>query len=148
MTMLKILFAGEIKKAEHRMAGQDPICELQICKKNKTKEGDEPTFTWIRVTCWKPADFIVPRLVVGAFVTGCGDFSLRSYEKDGVKRQSAEVRCGSFDVEVGGHAEKGAGEQWPARPAAAPAQRAPAPSASSVNDDSPPFARSELEMMP
>ena len=148
MSMLKIIFSGEIKKVEHRQAGADSIIEFQICRKNSGKKDDPATFTWLRVTLWKPAEWQASKLVIGAFVSGVGDFQLRSY--DGQKRQSAEVRCSSFDVEVGGP-EKADGEKWPERPAAAaPAQRAPAAPASgggSSGDSEPPFMRSDLEWL-
>jgi hypothetical protein len=97
--MLRLQFSGEIRKCEHKTLGGKPMVELQICKKNYAKQGDEPSFTWIRVAVWEPKEF--QHFHEGGFVAGSGEFSMRSFlNKDGVKQQSAEVRCGSFDVET------------------------------------------------
>lgn len=98
--ILKLQFAGLINKVEIKQAGSKPLAEISICKKNYAKEGEEPTFTWIRVALWEPKEFQLSKLVKGAFIAGIGDFSMRSFEHNGVKKQSAEVRCGSFDVEI------------------------------------------------
>lgn len=100
MTIYRLAFAGIIKKAEHRTAGDKQIVEVSICKKNKTKEGEDDSYTWIRITVWQPPDFMAPRLVKGSFIAGSGEMTTRSYEKDGVKATAIEVRCQSFDVEV------------------------------------------------
>ena len=98
--ILKLQFAGIINKVEVKTVGGKTLAEISLCKKNYAKEGAEPTFTWLRVGLWEPKEWQVAKLVKGAFVAGSGDFSLRSYEKDGVKHESAECRCTSFDVEV------------------------------------------------
>ena len=106
MTVFRLGFAGEIKRIEFRTVGQDQVAEFSICKKNKTKDGEEESFTWATISLWKPASFQLPRLVKGAFVAGSGEFHLRSYvDKTGLKRQSAECRCTSYDVEIAGHNE-------------------------------------------
>ena len=100
MTIMRLFFTGEIKKAEHRMAGDKPIVEVSLCKKFKEKDADD-SFTWVRITLWQPAEFQVAKLVKGGFIAGSGEFKLRSYkDKDGNKAVSAEIRCTSFDVEV------------------------------------------------
>lgn len=72
-------------------------------------------------------------MVKGAMIAGSGEFTLRSYEKDGAKRQSAECNSQSFDIEVSGVAAQG--EATPA-PVAAPRR----PAAVAVADeDEPPF---------
>lgn len=100
MTIMRLQFAGTIMKCEHRQAGSKPICEVSLCKKKKGKDGEEDTYTWVRITLWEPKDFQASKLVKGNFIAGSGDAELRGYEKDGVKRQSLEVRCSSFDIEV------------------------------------------------
>ncbi len=100
MSLLRIIFAGSINKVEMREVGGKPIAEVQLCKKNRTKEGDPESYTWLKATIWSPPAFMIPKLVKGSFIAGSGNFTLRSYEKDGVKRQSAECSCESFDVEV------------------------------------------------
>lgn len=103
MTILRMQFAGEIKKAEHKTVGDKPIVEVSLCKKHKGRNGAEDTFSWVRVTIWQPADFQSPKLVKGAFIAGSGDVELRSFvNKDNVKQQSLECRCTSFDVEITG----------------------------------------------
>lgn len=100
MSLFRLIFAGQIKKAEHKDAGGKPIVEVSICRKNRTKEGQPDAFTWVRVTIWSPAAFQAPKLVKGAFIAGSGEMIARSYEKDGVKGTSIEVSCQSFDIEV------------------------------------------------
>lgn len=101
MTILRIQFAGEIKKAESKNVGGKSMVELSLCRKHKGRNGGEDTFSWLRVSVWEPAEFQVPKLVKGAFVAGSGDFQLRSYQdKDGKDRVSAECRSTSFDIEV------------------------------------------------
>ena len=138
MTILRLTFAGQIKKAEWKNAAGKSICELSVCKKNKAKEGEEPTFTWVRVTLWEPADFQTPKLATGNFLAGSGEMTMRSYiDKTGAKGVSCEVSCRSFDVEVAA-----AGEQAPpvaTDPAAAQPKRPAAPAPAASPDDEPPF---------
>ena len=136
MTMLKLSFAGFITKAEHKQAGSKSLIELSICKKNRVKEGDPEAFTWIRVAVWECPEFLVPKLVKGAFVAGSGDMTLRSYvNKDGAKAVSCEVRCSGYDIESG-VPKDGA----PAQVAqSAPVPAAKLPGAASPTDDEPPF---------
>jgi len=99
--MMKMLFSGDIKKSETKSINGKTMIELSVCKKNKTKEGEEASFTWLRCQCWDCPEWLAPRLIKGVFVSGCGDFTLRSYVgKDGQKAISADVRCGGFDISV------------------------------------------------
>ena len=135
MSTFKLMFAGEIKKVEIRQAGAKPIAEVSLCNKNRAKQGDPDTFTWVRATIWSPPDWMTGKLVKGAFIAGCGDFSLRSFEKDGVKRQSAEINCQGFDVTVGGSSSDAApADNYAPRPSV------PSPSSSVGLDDEPPFS--------
>jgi single-stranded DNA-binding protein len=130
MTILRLAFAGVVKKAEHRTAAGKSLVEVSICKKNRTKQGEPDAFTWIRVTLWEPAEFQAPKLVKGSFIAGTGDLTARSYEgKDG-KAVSLEVSCRSFDVEVSDGA--------PAESAPAPRPTRPAQAAQSETEE-PPF---------
>lgn len=100
MTIFRLHFAGQIKKAEHRSAGGKQVAELSLCRKNRSRQGEPESFTWVRVTVWEPADFQVPGLVRGAFVAGSGEMTARSYAgKDG-KATAIEVACRSFDIAV------------------------------------------------
>lgn len=82
------------------MAGDKPIIEVSLCRKQKGRNNEPDTFCWIRVTIWQPPEFM-SRLVKGSWVAGSGEMTTRSYEKDGEKRTSIEIRCGSYDVEIG-----------------------------------------------
>lgn len=144
MTTLRLFFAGQIKKAETRMAGDTPILELSVCKKNYAKAGVEPTFTWVNCTIFKPADFQVQKCVKGAFVAGSGEFTTRSYkDKDGKDKVSSDVRCNSFDVECGSDASDAQPEKATAPARAKPAHRPyvqPTAVAAAVDDSlDPPF---------
>lgn len=115
-------FAAPITKVEFREVGGKQMVEVNICKKNRAKEGQEPTFSWLRVSIWQPPAWMADKLVKGAMVAGVGEFTLRSYEKDGQKRQSAEVNCQSFDIEVSGTTmESDSAPTAPSKPAQAPA---------------------------
>lgn len=110
MTILRINFAGNIMKAEHKRASDKPLCEVSLCKRHKGRNGAEDTFTWLRVTIWEPAEFQMPKLVKGSFIAGSGDAQLRSYVgKDDTKGTSLECRSTSFDIEVSDGASAPAG---------------------------------------
>jgi hypothetical protein len=131
MTTMKLSVVGQIKKVDIRDAAGKTLAEVSLCKKVKGRNGAEDQYTWIRATIWSVPDWMQTKLVKDAFIGLTGDFELRSYEKDGVKRQSAEVRCQSFDVEIAGDAEP----QQEQRPA--PARR---PTQAPMDEDSgPPF---------
>jgi single-stranded DNA-binding protein len=116
VSILRLSFAGQIKKAEHRDAGGTPLVEVSICKKNQGKKGED-TFTWVDINVWKPADFQTAKLVKGNFIAGTGEMTMRSYvDKGGTKGHSIEVRCTSFDVEV----SDGAQQEAPAPRQSAP----------------------------
>lgn len=101
MTLLRLFFSGQIKKAVRRDAGGKPLVEVSLCKKHKGRNGADDTFTWAKISLWEPAEFQVPRLIKGALISGSGDVQLRSYvAKDGTKGASLEIRCSSYDVEV------------------------------------------------
>ncbi len=102
MSVFRLSFSGKITKAEARRAGDKNILEVSLCKKNYAKQGEEAHFTWIRATIWDPPEWITSKAIKGAFISGSGEFSMRSYEKDGVKHTNAEVRCGSYDCEIAG----------------------------------------------
>ncbi len=134
MPNLRLQFSGEIRKCEHKTLGGKPMVELQICKKNYTKQGDESTFTWVRVAVWEPKEFQC--FYEGGFVAGSGEFSMRSFvDKDGNKKQSAEVRCTSFDIETP-RAPEAAVTQPPA-----PSPRPTRPASGGGGDSEPPFQR-------
>ena len=140
MTILKLQFAGKIIKAEHRMAGDKPVCEVSICKKVPARGKDEERFDWVKVTIWSPPEWAVPRLAKGSYISGAGDMTMRPYEKDGVKKYSLEVRCNSFDFEVEEMAARPANDGDVAPAAAAPRRPALVAQGASGGADEPPFA--------
>lgn len=97
--MLRLQFGEFVRKCEHKTIGNDPAIAIQCCRKNYTKDGAEPTFTWINITIFKAPPWMAKKARVGAFIAGSGEFTLRTYDKDGQKKQSADVRCNSFDVD-------------------------------------------------
>jgi single-stranded DNA-binding protein len=131
MSLMRLIFAGQIKRAEAKQAGAKPVLELSICRQHKAKTGEEPTYTWARITVWEPQPWQIERATVGSMVAGCGDVQLRGYvKKDGTADRSLEVRCSSFDLEVQGDGQ--------AAEASAPRAQA-RPAAATVGDDEPPF---------
>lgn len=134
MSVFRMTFAAPVTKVEFKTVGDKALAEVSVCKKNRAKEGQEPTFSWLRISVWQPPAWMSAKLVKGAMIAGTGEFTLRSYEKDGQKRQSAEVNCQSFDVEVSG----GATDSDAALAPASAAPQRPAPSPTSAEDE-PPF---------
>ena len=131
MPIMRLQFSGEARKVEHKTIGGKSAVEIQLCKKNYTPQGQEATFTWVRVTVFEPKEF--QKFHDGGFVSGSGELSMRSYtDKEGNKKQSLEVRCTSFDVETPRVVE--------AAEAPAPAPKPQRPSGGGSVDE-PPFAR-------
>ncbi len=139
MTILRMSFAGKAMKVESKMAGDKPLLEVSLCKKVKGRNGGEDTFTWIRATIWQPPEFMVAKLVKGCFVAGSGEFTSRSFDGKEGKQTAMEVRCTSFDIEVG-ESVGGDGEAAP-RPSVAPSRASgpSRPAAAPLSDDEPPF---------
>ena len=146
MTVLRISFAGEIKKADVKSVGGKSLVELSICKKNRTKDGEPEAYTWLRIALWSPAAFQVPKLVKGSFIAGTGELTLRSYEgKDG-RASSLECSCSSFDVEVSdGSAKSGPIDHHAAKPSDSAQNRSeprvPSQVGGGQGDTEPPFNR-------
>ena len=134
--MLRLQFSGEIRKPLVKTIGQDQAIEFQVMKKNYAKQGEEATFTWVRVTLFKPAQFQFDQLQEGNFIAGSGEFTLRSFvNSSGVKLTSAEVRCTSFDVDCPRTEHTRALAQD--KPAPSPSR--PAPATPEDDTNSPPF---------
>lgn len=130
MSNFRMSFSGDVRKPKTLDIGGKKAVEFQLMKKNYGKPDAPATFTWVRVTLFDAKDWQITQCEEGKFVAGSGEFTLRSYEKDGEKRQSAEIRCSSFDLD-GPFTGKDA-----APVAGVPAPRKPAP----VDDGSgPPF---------
>ena len=101
MSSFKLFFSGDVRKPAIKDISGKKAVEFQLMKKNYVKQGDEATFTWIRVTLFDAKDWQLIQCQEGKFVSGCGDFSLRSFiDKEGIKKQSVEIRCNSFDLDA------------------------------------------------
>lgn len=137
MTAFRLTFAGEIKTVETKNFNGTQFAELSLCKKNYAKQGAEPSFTWVRVSIREPADFLVAKLVKGAFIAGSGEMSARTYQdKDGKDKSSIDIRCTGFDVEMPRGETVAEPESPPQTPQRGPSRPRPAPAA---DDDEPPF---------
>ena len=132
MGSFRLQFSGEVRKPQTKTIGADQAIEFHLMRKNFGK-ADPATFTWIRITLFKPAAWQFEQVQEGKFIAGSGEFTLRSFvDKDGLKRQSAEVRAQSFDIDG-----PRTGEAQVATPAPAPK---PMPAPTAKDDDSePPF---------
>jgi len=136
MSRFNMNFSGEIRKIEHKRAGEKNIAEIQICKKNYAPKETEATFTWLKITLWEPKEFQMDSLVQGSFVAGSGEFSLRSYNKsDGTRGTSCEVRCNSMDLDVSRPPAQAQAEAEPVKPAMVK----PRIPAATAGNDEPPF---------
>lgn len=100
-TRMWLEFGGEIQKAKLINLGAKTAVEVELCKKNYHKKDEPATFTWIKVMVVEPADWMMNDLVKGKYISGSGEYSLRSYvDKTGEKRHSAEVRCTGYNVSI------------------------------------------------
>ena len=135
MTVFRINFSGEVRKPTVKEYDGKKILSMQMMKKNYNKDKSaEATYTWLNVTVFDAKPFQLAQFVEKAFVAGSGEFTLRSYvDKDGSKRQSADVRCNSMDVDSA-YVER---EQSDAPAPAKPERRTVLPAPSS--DDGAPF---------
>jgi single-stranded DNA-binding protein len=131
-----MIFSGEVRKPVVREYDGKNILSFQLMKKNYNKDKSaEASYTWLNVTVFDAKPFQVQQFAEKAFVAGSGEFTLRSYaDKDGSKRQSADVRCNSMDVDS---AYVGPGET--AEPAPAQKAHRNVVPAKSDDSDSPPF---------
>ena len=135
MTAIRITVTGIIKNAGHRQVGDKTITEFSLCRKNRTKEGDPDSFTWVKGLVWEAPEWMCAKLVKGAEVTAMnGEATLRSYNKAGVEKVSLEAKFSSFDIQIHGAKEEA--------PAATPVPRRPAADVGGgTGDEGPPFAQ-------
>ena len=101
MTQMRMSFSGEVRKPVVREYDGKNILSFQVMKRNYNKDKSaEASYTWLNVTVFDAKPFQTAQFAEKAFVAGSGEFTLRSYaDKDGSKRQSADVRCNSMDVD-------------------------------------------------
>jgi single-stranded DNA-binding protein len=147
MTILRMFFAGEIKRADVRAVGDKSVLEFSLCRKNFAKKDaspDDVTFTWVNVSVWDPKEFVVENARKGVFVAGSGDCELTSYiDKEGEKKPKLSIRTTGFDIEF----QRGfSGDEEPAaqseqrKAAVRPAENyrpRPAPGTVTYADDAP-----------
>ena len=129
-------FSGEAKYVTVKDVGDKKVLEFQVAKKNYSKEKlskEDEQWTNLRVTFFGASQVDIDRVKDGVFVSGGGDFSVRSYvDKAGVKKHSNEVRVSAFGLDT---AYVGRGQAEPAP--SSRAQRSVVPDG--VIDDEPPF---------
>lgn len=133
-------FSGHIRTVKAKTVGKEPAIEVSLCRKNRSKDGEEPKFTWLNVLVYKPAPWQIDQLKEGKFISGSGEFTMRSYEdKNGAHRQAGEVWCSSFDIDGPKPEEAGAMTAPAPRRDAGPAPTPAQTSASAALGDEPPF---------
>jgi len=132
MTVLSVAFSGRIKKVREFTAQSKQCFDVSVCKKNYTKPGEADSYSWLNIKVFDVHEKMAPYFVAGNSISGVGELTLRSYEQEGVKKQTMEcvVYRGAYTVD-GAEATKPA-------PAAAATPVATKP-AKEQSDDEPPF---------
>jgi hypothetical protein len=128
--------SGIVKNVRHFTAGAKPAVEFSMCNKNRTKEGDEPTFTWARGIVFEPPEWM--KIEKGTELTASnGQVTLRSYtDKDGKEKVSLDAKYSSYDIQIHGQRQ-----ETEAAPAPAPRRPAAPVAGGSRGDEEPPFQR-------
>jgi hypothetical protein len=98
MSMMRLMFAGDIKRSELVTLGGKEALRLSIVKGNPAKPGEEKHFTWANITVWEPNHWAKTNLVTGAYIAGSGDMILRGYDQAGVRKYALDVRCSGYDI--------------------------------------------------
>lgn len=109
----------------------DPVCNFSVAVTEKwRKDGEQKEqTTWYRVNAFgKLAEICGQYLKKGSGVLVVGKMSAREWEKDGVKRESWELRADSMQM-LGGRPEGQQSEQNAGNSASTPAQSRPQRSA-------------------
>lgn len=136
--MFRLEFSGEVRKPLQKEIGGKPCVEFQLMKKNYSKDEANVSFTWVKILLFDAKPWQIEQCREGCFVAGSGEFTMRSYtNKAGEKQQSAEVRCGSFDLNGPRTGTKTSESAARSEPLAKTSPSVPAPAP--VDDDAPPF---------
>jgi single-stranded DNA-binding protein len=138
MTQFRISFSGAIRKPIAKELQGKQMLAFQLMRKNYNKDAAaDATYTWVNVSVFDCRPSQIEQCLEGVFVSGIGEFSMRSYtDKSGANRQSADVRCSGRDIDTA-YVEHG--QQRAEAPVAKPVRRdAVSPSSTEVNDE-PPF---------
>ena len=97
-------FSGEAKYVTVKDVGDKKVLEFQVAKKNYSKEKlskEDEQWTNLRITFFGASQVDIERVKDGVFVSGGGDFSVRSYvDKAGVKKHSNDVRVSAFGLDT------------------------------------------------
>jgi single-stranded DNA-binding protein len=127
-------FSGQVRKPEVRDMGDKKILSFGLMRKNYEKDKSaEPTWTHVRFMLFDAKPVHIEWAKADNFIAGGGSFSMRSWvDKDGNKKQSADVRIDSFGMDAA-FVEREQGEAAPAQKA----QRNVAPA--KADDSEPPF---------
>ena len=138
MSRMHLSFSGEAKYVAVKDVGDKKVLEFQVAKKNYSKEKlskEDEQWTNLRITFFGASQMDIDRVKDGVFVSGSGDFSVRSYvDKAGAKKYSNDVRVSSFGLDT---AYVGREQVEPAP--AQRAQRSVVPAKADELDSSPPF---------
>ena len=104
MSRMHLSFSGEAKYVAVKDVGDKKVLEFQVAKKNYSKERvskEDEQWTNLRITLFGASQVDIDRVRDGVFVSGGGDFSVRSYvDKAGVKKHSNEVRVSAFGLDT------------------------------------------------
>ena len=104
MSRMHLSFSGEAKYVTVKDVGEKKVLEFQVAKRNYSKEKlskEDEQWTNLRVTFFGASQVDIDRVRDGVFVSGSGDFSVRSYvDKAGVKKHSNEVRVSAFGLDT------------------------------------------------
>ena len=113
---MRLTFSGEVRKPVVREHEGKSILSFQMMKKNYNKDKSaDVAYTWLNITVFDVKPFQLQQFTERAFVTGGGEFTMRSYvDKDGAKRQSVDVRCSSMDVDAA-YVEREQGQEAPSK---------------------------------
>ena len=125
------------------LANGDAVCNFSVAVteswKDKNSGEKKENTTWYRVNAFgKLAEICGSYLTKGSQVMITGKMQTREWEKDGVKRESWELKADQMQM-LGGRQDgaQGGGQQRSSPPAAAPAANKPKPSFDDLGDDIP-----------
>src|SRR5262245_49573551 len=84
---------GRDAEVRHTTSGTS-VATFSIAVTHSLKKDNrwEDQTSWVNITVWKPSDYLIGKLVKGAYVTVHGRIQTRSFEdKNGQKRTVTEI---------------------------------------------------------
>lgn len=91
-----VVFGNLGKDPESRTVGADKVVKFSVAVNHKRK--DQESTSWFNVDVWgKQGDACAEYLHKGSKVMVAGSLEIRTYEKDGEKRTSADIRATQVD---------------------------------------------------